>query len=116
MMHYKRSDRISAFIQEEVSKMILNELKDPDVGFITITKVQVTDDLRYAKIYYSVLGDDDKKENSAAALKRATGHIRTELGRRLKTRFVPELTFVFDDTTEYANHIENLLNKIKSED
>lgn len=115
-MHYKRSDRISAFIQEEVSKMLLNELKDPAVGFVTVTKVNVTDDLKYAKIYYSVLGDDDKKQESAAALKRATGHIRTELGRRLKIRFVPEIRFVYDDTTEYANHIENLLNKIREED
>lgn len=115
-MHYKRSDKVAAFIQEEVSKMLLHELKDPAVGFITITKVQVTDDLRYAKIYYSVLGGDDKKDESTAALQRATGHIRTELGRRLKIRFVPALTFIYDDSTEYADHIEHLLKKIRDED
>ena len=67
-MHYKRSDRIAAFIQEEVSKMLLHELKDPAIGFITITKVRVTDDIRHAKIYYSVLGGEENKEESARAL------------------------------------------------
>ena len=115
-MQYKRSERIAAFIQEEVSKMLLTELKDPAVGFVTITKVQVTDDLRYAKIYYSVLGGDDKIDESRDALDRATGHIRTELGRRLKMRFVPTITFHYDDTTAYADHIEQLLKKIKEEE
>ena len=70
-MQYKRSDKIAAFIHEEVGKMILTELKDPAVGFITITKVRVSDDNRHAKIYYSVLGDDKKKE-SAEALSNGT--------------------------------------------
>jgi len=112
-MHYKRSDRVAAFIREEVSTMLLSELKDPAVKSITITKTRVTDDLRHAKIYYSVLGEAEKKAESAKALDRATGFIRTELGRRLKIRFVPSITFLFDDTTEYADHIEHLLKKIK---
>lgn len=94
--------------------MLVSELKDPAFGFITITKVRLTDDLRYAKIYYSVYGDAQKKVASAKALERANGHIRTELGRRLKIRFVPSLTFVFDDTIEYADHIERLLKKMKT--
>lgn len=113
-MNYKRSDKIAAFIQEEVSKMLLSELKDPELGFITVTKVRVSDDIRHAKIYYSVLGGEEKKTKSAAALDRATGHIRTELGHRLKIRFVPSIMFIFDDSTEYADHIEHLLKKIKS--
>ena len=113
-MQYKRSDKIAAFIHEEVGKMLLTELKDPEIGFITITKVRVTDDNRHAKIYYSVFGDD-KKDQSAEALKRATGHIRTELGRRLTIHFVPAIMFIYDNTTEYADHIEHLLKKINNE-
>lgn len=115
-MHYKRADRVAAFIHEEISSMLLHDLKDPAVGFVTITKVRVTDDLRHAKIYYSVLGGDAKKNESAAALSRATGYIRTEVGRRLRIRNVPEIIFVFDDTTEYADRIEHLIKKIKEEE
>jgi ribosome-binding factor A len=113
-MYYKRSDRVAAFIREEMSNMLVRELKDPALGFITVTKARVTDDLRHAKIYYSVYGGDQKKNESAQALERAKGHIRTELGRRLKIRFVPSITFVFDESTEYADHIEHLLKKIGS--
>ncbi len=88
-MHYKRSDRVAALIQEEIGKMLLTEMKDPDVSQVTVTKVQVTDDLRYAKVYYSVLGDDDKKQASKKALQRSQGFVRSAIGRRLKIRFAP---------------------------
>lgn len=113
-MHHKRSDKIAEFIREEISKMLLYELKDPELGFITVTKVRVSDDKRHAKIYYSVLGSEEKKVKSAGALERATGHIRTELGHRLKIRFVPSLMFIYDESTEYAAHIEHVLKKLKS--
>lgn len=114
-MHYKRADRVAAVIQEEVGKMLLTDMKDPDVSMITVTKVDVTDDLRYAKIYYSVLGDDGKRKLAEKALGRARGYVRTEIGRRLPIRFAPEIKFVYDDTAAYADHIEQLLKKIKEE-
>jgi len=114
-MHYKRSDRVAAVIQEEIGKMLLTDMKDPDVSLITVTKVEMTDDLRYAKIYYSVLGDDEKKSLAKKALERARGYVRTEIGQRLQIRFAPEIRFVYDDTAAYADHIEQLLKKIKEE-
>ncbi|MBN1464259.1 30S ribosome-binding factor RbfA [candidate division KSB1 bacterium] len=113
-MHYKRSDRVAAFIRQEVGSMLVRQIKDPALALITVTKTRVTDDLRHAKIYYSVYGDEQKKDAAAKALERAKGFMRTELGHRLTLRFVPEITFVFDDTTEYADHIEHLLKKIKT--
>ncbi len=114
-MHYKRSERVAALIHEEIGKMLLTEMKDPDISQVTVTKVEMTDDLRYAKIYYSVLGDDAKKEASKKALERSQGFIRSAIGRRIKIRFAPEITFVYDDTAAYADHIEQLLKKIKEE-
>ena len=114
-VHYKRADRVAALIKEEVSQLVLKELGDPSLGFLTITKVRCSDDLRYAKIYYSVLGTEEKRKNAAAVLQRALGHIRGEIGHRLNLRFVPEIQFFYDDSAEYAEHIETLLKKIKSE-
>jgi ribosome-binding factor A len=114
-MQYKRADRVAAVIHEKIGSLLVNGLKDPAFGFITITKVQVTDDVRHAKIYYSVYGDQKQKEQTAAALERAKGFIRTEVGSVLSLRFVPALSFYFDDSTEYADHIEQLIKKIHDE-
>jgi len=114
-MNYKRSDRLAAVIQEEMSNVLLHGTKDPAFGFITITKVKVTDDNRHAKIYYSVLGDEKKKQESQEALERAKGFFRSELGHRIRIRFVPTVTFVYDDSTEYADHIEQLIKQINKE-
>ena len=114
-MQYKRSDRVAALIKEEVSQIILRDLHDPDLGFVTITKVRLSNDLKHAKIYYSVLGDEDKKEKSAAALKRSLKAIRMEVGHRIKVRAVPTLQFFFDDSIEYADRINQLLNQLNKE-
>jgi ribosome-binding factor A len=114
-MQYKRADRVASVIHEKIGALLIRGLKDPALGFITITKVQVTDDVRHAKIYYSVYGDKERKEQSAAALERAKGFIRTEIGGVLNLRFVPAISFHFDDSTEYADHIEQLIKKIHDE-
>ena len=116
MKHYKRSERVAAVIKEEVSQIILQELHNTQFGFITITKVKVSDDIRHAKIYFSVLGDDEKKNKVPGTLEKAKGLIRREIGHRIKIRFVPTIEFFYDDSAEYAEHIEMLLNKIKHED
>ena len=115
MKHYKRSDRVAALIKQEISQIILRELHDTESGFITITNVKVSDDIRHAKIFFSVLGDVGKKEKVIETLNKAKGHIRSELGQRIKIRFVPTIDFFYDDSAEYAEHIEVLLNKIKQE-
>lgn len=114
-MHYKRADRVAAVIHEELGKMLLMDMKDPDVANVTVIKVEMTDDLHYAKVYYSVLGDDEKLEAAKKALERSRGFIRTEIGRRIKIRLTPEISFVHDSTAAYADHIEHLLKKIKEE-
>ena len=114
-MHYKRADRVAALIHEEVGKMLLIDMKDPDVAHVSVIKVKMTDDLRYAKIFYSVLGDEKKVELAKKALDRSRGFVRSEIGRRIKLRFAPEIAFVHDETAAYADHIEQLLKKIKEE-
>jgi len=116
MKHYKRADRVAALIKQEISQIILQELHDTESGFITITKVKLSDDIRHAKIYFSVLGDAEKKDKVKEILDKAKGHIRGEIGHRIKIRFVPTIEFFYDDSAEYAEHIESLLNKIKQED
>ncbi|MBN1997723.1 30S ribosome-binding factor RbfA [candidate division KSB1 bacterium] len=111
-MQYKRADRVSALIKHETSQIIIRELQDPDIGFVTITKVKMSRDLRFAKIYYSVLGGKDQQEKATAALSRSLKFIRGELGHRLNLRYVPEIRFYYDDSIEYADHIDKLLKKL----
>ncbi len=100
-------------MREEISEILLKELKDPRIGFVTITKVAVTDDLRQAKVYYSVFGGEQEKEDSLQGLESATGYIKRELGRRMRLKYMPEITFFFDDSLEYGAHIEELLQAAK---
>jgi len=100
-------------MREEISEILLKDLKDPRIGFVTITKVAVTDDLRQAKVYYSVFGGEQEKEDSFQGLESATGYIKRELGRRMRLKYMPEITFHFDDSLEYGAHIEELLRDVK---
>lgn len=101
-----KADRISGIIQKEVSEIIQFSLKDPKVGFITITDVRVTNDLSIAKIYVSFLGQDARKEAGMKALERSKGFIRSELAKRMSIRKVPSLVFLADDSLEKGNKIE----------
>jgi ribosome-binding factor A len=112
-MRFKRSEKVGDQIREEISQILLKGLKDPRIGFVTITKVAVSDDLRMAKIYYSVFGDEGEKEESYKGLESATGYIKRELGRRMRLKYMPEITFLFDDSLEYGEHIEELLRSTK---
>jgi len=100
-------------IRQEISDMLLRELKDPRIGFVTITKVAVSDDLRQAKVYYSVFGGEQEKEDSLQGLESATGYIKRELGRRMRLKYMPDITFFFDDSLEYGARIEKLLQTAK---
>lgn len=107
----RRSERLAEQIKEEISLIIAGEVEDPRVGFVTVTDAKLTPDLRYAKIYVSVLGTEAEIKESLAALKHAAGYIRTQLGSVLRMKRTPELHFVYDDTTETAARIEELLSE-----
>ncbi|MFQ5480734.1 MAG: 30S ribosome-binding factor RbfA [Thermodesulfobacteriota bacterium] len=117
-MHgYKRADRVGDSILREIASMLQRgEIGDPRIGFVTITHVKLSPDLKEAKIYFSQIGSDEDKKNSAEGLDSAVGYIRRNLGHRLKLRSVPKLRFYFDDTLEYAEHIDDLLKGITKED
>jgi ribosome-binding factor A len=107
----RRPERLAEQIKEEVSLIIAGEVEDPRVGFVTVTDARLTPDLKHAKIYVSVMGDEAEKKESMAALKHAAGFIRTQLGATLRMRRTPELHFVYDETTETAARIEELLSE-----
>lgn len=111
-----RAEKVQEFIQQEVSKIILTEMKDPRIGFVTITNVEVTNDLRHAKIFVSLMGSDEQKANTWQGLKSALGFIRSEIGKRMRLRFVPELSLHLDESLEYSAHIQKLLTTIKQEE
>ena len=111
-MSFKRTDRINEEIKKELSS-IIRELKDPRIPMMTsVVNVNVTNDLRYAKAYISVMGTDEEKNDAIKGLKAAAGFIRREVGSRIKLRAVPEFTFELDNTIEYGAHINKLLNDI----
>ncbi|MBR6164620.1 MAG: 30S ribosome-binding factor RbfA [Clostridia bacterium] len=108
-MSYQRIDRISEEVRREVDAIIREELGDPRIdGTFSITRAEVTGDLRYAKIYVSVL-EDDRRESLMEALKNAKGFIRRSLGKRMIIRYSPELVFISDKNIEYGVHIAKVL-------
>jgi ribosome-binding factor A len=114
-MEGKRSDKIAELIQKEISQMLMRGLKDPRIGFVTITKVAVSEDYRMAKIYFSVAGSLDERERSIEGLNSAKGYVRKELGRRIRMKYTPEITFQFDPSIEYAIHIGEVIEQIRKE-
>ncbi len=111
-----RVDKVQEFIKQEVSKLILTELKDPRIGFVTVTQVEATSDLRSAKIYVSLWGSDEQKAETWRGLQKAVGHIRTEVGKRIRLRLTPELSIHLDESLDYSTRIQELLLKIKEEE
>jgi ribosome-binding factor A len=94
--------------------MIQFELKDPRIGFLTVTGVELTSDIQHAKIYYTVMGEEQARTQTARGLEKALPFLRRELGRRLHLRTVPELSFHYDTSIEYGTRIESLLKEIDS--
>ncbi len=115
-MQGKRAERIGVLIQEEISRLILRSVKDPRVGFVTVTRVRVSDDLRHARIYVSSAGSGEERRREALiGLKSAAGFLRGELGRLLSLRYAPELLFLPDDSLEEEIHVAELLRQIKAD-
>lgn len=108
-------ERLNDQIQKEVSIILQTEIKDSDIRFVTITGCETTNDLSFSKIYFTTL-EDDKKESTLKALNGAASFIRGELSKRIEVRHTPELKFIFDESIEYGNKIEKLIEKINQED
>jgi len=108
-----RYERVSEALKKEVSSIIHDELKDPRLGFVTVTRIELTPDLRYAKIFFSVLGEDEAYKKTKEALDSALGFIRRLIAQRIKLRLVPEIAFKEDRSCEYSIKIQQVLDEIK---
>lgn len=111
-----RANRVAEQMKKEMSDILSRRLKDPRVGFVTVTDVEVTGDLQQAKVYITVLGNEDVKEETLKALEKAKGFIRSEIGSRIRLRKTPELFFELDESIEYGNRIEKLISELKKEE
>lgn len=111
-----RVRKVQEFIKQEVSQMLLHDLKDPRIGFVTVTEVKVTGDLREATIYVSLFGKPEEKKASLDALNKSRGFVRRELGQSLKIYYTPEITFSEDASLDYGMHIDGLLKKIHKDE
>lgn len=107
----ERRAKVEELIKQELSQMILSEVKDPRVGFVTVTGVKMTPDLREARVYVSVMGDEKKVKASLAGIESAMPFFKRELGRRVRLRYMPSLTFELDKSLDYSEHIQKLLLK-----
>ena len=111
-----RIEKVQELMKHEISRMILQELKDPRIGFVTVTQVEVTGDLRMAKIYVSFMGNEKDAKLTLQGLQSSLGYIRRELGKRIRLRYVPEISFVPDESLMYSEHIQKLLNEVEAEE
>ena len=111
-----RVNRVGEQMKKEIGDIISRKIKDPRVGFVTVTDVQVTGDLQQAKVYISVLGDEQQREDTLKGLAKAKGFIRTEIGQRIRLRKTPELIFEFDETMAYGNRINSLIHELQRDE
>lgn len=110
-----RANRVAEQMKKELTDIIGRKMKDPRIGFVTVTDVRVTGDLQQATVYVSVLGDEEQKQNTLIGLAKATGFIRSEIGKRIRLRITPEIAFEWDESIDYGNRIETLISQIHKE-
>lgn len=111
-----KTQRLANVFVKEISDILLNEIKDKDINFVTITHIDITNDLSFAKVYFTSL-DDSKREKCISELNHAKGFIRNELiKRKIQIRKMPELRFIYDESIEYANKLEKIIDEIKKEE
>ncbi|HHY92291.1 MAG TPA: 30S ribosome-binding factor RbfA [Firmicutes bacterium] len=111
-----REARLEEAFRKEISSLIQRELKDPRIGFVSVTAVDVSGDLRHVTVYVSVYGRPEEKKNSLEGLERATGFIRSELGRRIRLRYTPEVVFRLDESIAHGVELANLITRIQKEE
>ena len=111
MMVRFRRERLGDQLRVELADLIQREVRDPRIGFVTVTEVRMSGDLQYARVYVSILGDEEQTRESFMALERAGGFLRAQIGRRLELRRVPELRFALDETLDTSARIDALLGE-----
>ena len=114
MSQGSRPDRVADQIRAELALLLTREVHDPGIGFVTITRVQMTPDLQQARVFYTVLGDDQARKNTGRAMERAGPFLRRQIGSRLRLKRVPELTFLYDESIAGQDRIERLLNEVRT--
>jgi ribosome-binding factor A len=114
-MLYKRANRVGDLIREVICEMLLKDLSDPRLESVTITEVEVTEDLRLAKVFFSAMGNRSQEEASLHGLQSATGYIRKKLGKELRLRYIPDLLFKVDHSFDYGSNIDRLFETLKEE-
>jgi len=112
----QRAHRVGEQIHKEISALLVKGLKDPRIGFVTITAVEMTPDLHLARVFFSVMGDAAAQRQSEKGLKNSVPFLRRELGKRLRMRYVPDILFCHDSSLEYGNRIDALLKEIQTEE
>ncbi|TDO89352.1 ribosome-binding factor A [Halanaerobium saccharolyticum] len=112
-MKNKRAVRVGELLKEEISQIVLREMKDPRIGFVSVTDVVVSGDLRHAKVFISVYGTDKEKEETLAGLQQAQGFVRKLVGERVKIHHTPEIIFRYDDSIENGVHISEIIKDLK---
>ncbi len=116
MLDYRRADRLGDLIQREISDILQRRIKDPRIGFCTILRVDVSRDLRHAKVFVSIMGTQDQQKDTLAGLKSATGFIRREIGRRIMLRHTPEIVFRIDRSVDHSIRIAQLIKEGNEQD
>ena len=115
MSQGSRPDRVGEELRHELALLLSREVKDPGIGFVTLTRVKVSPDLQLARVFYTQLGDDKAKRETRKALERVTPFLRRQIGARIRLRRVPELRFEFDESIERQDRIEKILLDLKEE-
>lgn len=115
-MASRRNDRVRAAMRQEISNMLQRDLKDPRLGFATVTDVRVSGDLQHVQVYVSILGDDVSRQQTMEALESARGYVRSEIGRRVQLRLTPEITFAYDDSIERGARLLRLISEVQSDE
>ena len=116
MSQGSRPDRVADQIRSELATLLVREVHDPGIGFVTLTRVQVSADLQLARVLYTALGDDKARATSGRALERAAPFLRRQLGSRLRLKRTPELRFVYDDSIAGQDRIEQILSELRAAD
>jgi ribosome-binding factor A len=111
-----RVSRVGEQIKKELSQIIQQEIKDPRIGFVTVTAVEMSGDLQQAKVFVSILGSQAEKDDSMKALEKAKGFIRSEVGHRIQLRHVPDIHFTVDQSLDHSEQITRLLHDVRDED
>ena len=114
MSQGSRPERVADQVRSELASLLARDVHDPGIGFVTITRVQMTPDLQHARIFYTALGDEKTRASSGRALERAAPFLRRQIGTRLRLRRVPDLHFLFDESVAGQDRIEQLLNEVRT--